>query len=285
MDVYRDPLDNRQDGDSDDGMIGAAVVQDAPKEKGFVGKASFVEVGSEAGNNPSSSPPPRRRERRDSPDVTDHSPPRRARHDSPSPSPPPRRARHDSPEDQSPPRRARHDSPEDQSPPRRARHDSPEDQSPPRRARHDSPEDQSPPRRARCESPAGDQSPPRRRRQRNNSPDDQSPPRQKRKVSGSGVPSGENFAGGLQSAAEVAAANRLKKARIKEQFARTAPGKSGQFAETVHRDKDGKKLDTALERIRMRREEAKKEEAAEKAAKWGKGTNCYPTGTFLYRGR
>jgi len=85
------------------------------------------------------------------------------------------------------------------------------------------------------------------------------------------VPSGENFAGGLQSAAEVAAANRLKKARIKEQFARTAPGKSGQFAETVHRDKDGKKLDTALERIRMRREEAKKEEAAEKAAKWGKG--------------
>ena len=63
----------------------------------------------------------------------------------------------------------------------------------------------------------------------------------------------------------------MKKAQIRKQFAQKAPGESGQFAETVHRDKDGKKLDTAVERIRLRREEAKKLEAAEKAAKWGKG--------------
>ncbi|XP_023371817.1 BUD13 homolog isoform X2 [Otolemur garnettii] len=125
-------------------------------------------------------PSPPRRARHDTPDP---SPPRRVRHDTPDP-PSPRRARHDTP-DPSPPRRARHDTP-DPSPPRRARHDTP-DPSPPRRARHDTP-DPSPPRRVRHDTP--DPSPPRRvrhdtldlsprRRVRHDTPDP-SPPRRAR---------------------------------------------------------------------------------------------------------
>ncbi|XP_053449525.1 BUD13 homolog isoform X2 [Nycticebus coucang] len=129
-------------------------------------------------------------------DTPDPSPPRRARHDTPDPSPP-RRARHDTP-DPSPSRRARHDTP-DPSPPRRARHDT-TDSSPHRRARHDT-TDPSPPRRARHDTTDSsphrrachdttDPSPPRRarhdtlypsppRRARHDTPDP-SPPRRAR---------------------------------------------------------------------------------------------------------
>ncbi|XP_065425141.1 BUD13 homolog isoform X4 [Chrysemys picta bellii] len=132
-------------------------------------------------DSPEISPP--RRQRHDSSDESlsrnqrrdspDLSPPRRGRRDSPDLSPP-RRGRRDSP-DLSPPRRGRRDSP-DLSPPRRGRRDSP-DLSPPRRGRRDSP-DLSPPRRGRRDSP--DLSPPRRGRR--DSPD-LSPPRRGRRDS------------------------------------------------------------------------------------------------------
>ncbi len=96
--------------------------------------------------------------------ATDASPPRRTRHDTPSPprrqneatSSPPRRKRHDTP---SPPR---HQSEATSSPPRRKRHDSPSS-SPPRRMRHDTPSPTSSPPRKRALSPTS-ASPPRKRR-------------------------------------------------------------------------------------------------------------------------
>ena len=199
-----------------------------------------------------------------------------------------RDARSVSPGDQSPPRRTRHDSSSDQSPPRnrpatnqqrKTRHDSVDllpqnrrnnrlpslDQSPTRRYRHDSP-DLSPPRRTRG-SPPG-QSPPRRRSGKRsfkdgNISDDQSPPRRKQKNS-------ERKAG-LHSAAELREENEKTRQRENEMFARMHANTTGRGAETVHRDKTGRKRDFKVEEAKKKVEERKKQEENEKFMEWGKG--------------
>ncbi|KAJ1622115.1 Pre-mRNA-splicing factor of RES complex-domain-containing protein [Pavlovales sp. CCMP2436] len=220
----------------------------------------------------------------------DRSPPRRGRHDSPDPSPL-RRARHDSP-DPSPPRRARNDSP-DPSPPRRARHDSP-DPSPPRRARNDSPDpspprrndspDPSPPRRARNDSP--DPSPPRRaRHERSTSPAgrDASPPRRppppppnsrppaapsEREPPGP-TPARTFSAPGLHTnvQSEVAAIQAERDAALRATDATTL----GAGAETVYRDKHGRKLDYLTEVVKGQ------DGSAAAAGAGGKGASNAPS--------
>ncbi|BFI39997.1 pre-mRNA-splicing factor CWC26 [Marchantia polymorpha subsp. ruderalis] len=209
--------------------------------------------------------PPRRRN--GSPDISpprrrkdaDSSPPRR-RNDSPEMSP---RRRKDV--DLSPPRR-RNDSP-DTSPPRRTRKDT--DLSPPRR-RNGSP-DISPPRRRKDT----DLSPPRRNPTRNDSPD-LSPPRKKVSRFGEAM-EGKNTkkprmadgsVGGLKTEKEVVEEIQRKKAMEKKALADLDPSESGRGAETVYRDKRGRRLEGLEELLRQQKGEAK---PVEQPLEWGKG--------------
>ncbi len=54
-------------------------------------------------------------------------------------------------------------------------------------------------------------------------------------------------------------------------FARMGEENLGVNAETVHRDKAGKRMDPKLEKILRREREQKEAEELEKQAKWGKG--------------
>ncbi|XP_070548081.1 BUD13 homolog [Ptychodera flava] len=254
----------------------------------------------------SDSPSPRRRHDSDS----DQSPVRkghRQRHDSDDDMSPPRRTRHDSDSDLSPPRgrsdkkKSRHDSSDsDLSPPRaktsqskssarRQRHDSDSDSdpdlSPPRThsgsRQYDS--DQSPPRRSRQKSDHksrnsdSDQSPPRkgkrRRKGRHDSDSDQSPPR-KHSLGGDSKKPTKTLSGtkaGLSDAATLRRENEERRIREKEMFAKMSRDVSGQDAETVYRDKGGRKRNLKLEKIKEREEEAKKAEEVEKYMEWGRG--------------
>nr|KAF6342552.1 BUD13-like protein [Pipistrellus kuhlii] len=248
-------------------------------------------------DSPDPSPP--RRVRHDSPDP---SPPRRVRHDSPDPSPP-RRVRHDSP-DPSPPRRVRHDSP-DPSPPRRVRHDSP-DPSPPRRVRHDSPDpsllrkhyrpsgdsrkasdsDLSPPRKKPSSRPQGsdsDLSPPRNRPRHHSSDSDLSPPRRKRRAKSSdsdlspprrAQPLGKKAAhmySGAKTGLVLTDIQREQQELQERDQGTMALEAEFQYAETVFRDKSGRKRNLKLERLEQRRRLEKNSERDELYAKWGKG--------------
>jgi len=213
-------------------------------------------------SEPSTAPSHRRR---DSPTT---SPPRR-RHDSPTTSPP--RRRRDS-TTTSPPRR-RHDSPTN-SPPRR-RHDSPTT-SPPRR-RHDSPTT-SPPRR-RHDSPS-----PSAGRGRQDSPKVSEPPTKRPKASGGGeTPEASKLAGdshrpanelssgisaGLHTATQLGAEARRAKRERDDRWNKTDPRTLGQGAETVYRDRKGRKLEMLNEMLRTDRRETNEEEAQ---MEWGVG--------------
>ncbi|XP_014740228.1 PREDICTED: BUD13 homolog [Sturnus vulgaris] len=240
-------------------------------------------------------PSPPRRRRHDTPDL---SPPRRRqRHDTPDPSPP-RRQRHDTP-DPSPPRRQRHDTP-DPSPPRRQRHDTP-DPSPPRRQRHDTP-DLSPPRRQRHGTP--DLSPP-RRRQRHDTPDPSPPRRQCQDLSPQrekpGSPSGKKsqrkgrtspaqkeqhrsrsppgspkkattmssgVRAGLVSADVL---QREKKELRKHERSTKHLEEESRNAQTVFRDKSGRKRNLAQEQLEQKLKAEAEAKREEQYAKWGKG--------------
>ncbi|XP_054611301.1 BUD13 homolog [Dunckerocampus dactyliophorus] len=253
-------------------------------------------------DSPDMSPP--RKKRNDSPDI---SPPRKKRHDSPDMSPP-RKKRHDSP-DISPPRKKRHDSP-DISPPRKKRHDLP-DFSPPRRhagksgkmqskdsspvsrkhtsatshsrslVRHHSPGSKKPPGRRDSDS---DQSPPRRRTQKGRASDsDQSPPRQRAhggKASDDdlspprrpGQAEGSRMLSGGK--AGLISSDVLRKEKEEE---RRRDGNNQELenvsrhAQTVFRDKSGKKRDLESEREEQKRKAGEKAAKDEKYAQWGKG--------------
>ncbi|KAL7389310.1 hypothetical protein ABVT39_001584 [Epinephelus coioides] len=258
-------------------------------------------------DSPDSSPP--RRGRHDSPDISpprrgrhdspDISPPRRSRHDSPDISPP-RRGRHDSP-DMSPPRQRSGKSgkaqSKDLSPGRRKpssslsnkkrspdsrrsppakkaqnRHDSDSDQSPPRKKaqrREASDSDQSPPRRsskARRGSDS-DQSPPRRRpRSGNDSDEDLSPPRRPGQSQGPRMLSGGKA--GLVSADVL----RKEQADNRRREKNNKPLEDeSRNAETVFRDKSGKRRDLDTEREEKKRKAGEKAAKDEKYAQWGRG--------------
>ncbi|XP_006833911.1 PREDICTED: BUD13 homolog [Chrysochloris asiatica] len=245
---------------------------------------------------------PPRMARHDSPDA---SPPRRVRHDSPDASPL-RRVRHDSP-DASPPRRVCHDSP-DSSPPRRVRHDS-SDASPPRRARHDSPDlspprkyhhtssgdgqqasdsDLSPPRHQRKQSPGpqdsgSDLSPPRNRPRHQSSDSDLSPPRRRQRTKSSDSDLSpprrsqppEKKATHMFSGAKtglVLTDIQREQQELKKRDQQTMEFEAEfQYAETVFRDKSGRKRNLKLERLEQKRKAEKETERNELYAQWGKG--------------
>ncbi|KAK3555269.1 hypothetical protein QTP86_014875 [Hemibagrus guttatus] len=239
---------------------------------------------------------PKRKSRHESPDV---SPKRKSRHDSPDLSPK-RKSRHDSP-DLSPKRKSRHDSP-DLSPPRHRadtkprqtqKHyhkDSPQrakpksssagrvpdsDLSPARRrpnTRQDSDSDLSPPRK-RAQGGRGsdsDLSPPRKRPQdKSGSDSDLSPPRRARAPDAQMGP--QMLSGG---AAGLVSSETLRKEqeeiRKREKLNRPLEEES-RHAETVFRDKTGKKRDLESERAEQSRKAREKAEKDEKYAQWGKG--------------
>ncbi|XP_029030095.1 BUD13 homolog isoform X2 [Betta splendens] len=246
-------------------------------------------------DSPDISPP--RRGRHDSPDI---SPPKRGRHDSPDISPP-RRGRHDSP-DLSPPRQykgksgkvlskdssptaqrkpsssstyKKHSSDSRQSPvTKRAqnRHDSDSDQSPPRKKTlkgNASDSDQSPPRRHSNmrRGSDSDQSPPRRRPQnRKDSDEDLSPPRrpglsqEQRMLSGGKA--------GLVSVDVLRQEQEQNRRREKQN--RPLEDESHN-AQTVFRDKSGKRRDLDMEREEQKKKAGEKAAKDEKYAQWGKG--------------
>ena len=256
---------------------------------------------------PDTNPPRKSRwDRRTSPHSDDISPPRKpGRHDSPD-ADPPRRSRWDRSPDLSPPRkqtganaryagsrpvrsRRRHGSSPDISPPRRDRVDSSPlrrtrqqpspDLSPPlkrSRRRHDSLDDEtlSPPRKGRRDSP--DISPPRKGRHNHTSTlADLSPPRRRAKVkpveSEGGVRMASGVKAGLQNAQVLKQENSLARER-QEQFYQTLDsGVSGKHAETVYRDKAGKRIDPKLEKVKKREEERKKMEEDAMFMEWGRG--------------
>ncbi|XP_040487136.1 BUD13 homolog isoform X2 [Ursus maritimus] len=252
-------------------------------------------------DTPDSSPP--RRVRHDTPDS---SPPRRVRHDTPDSSPP-RRVRHDTP-DSSPPRRARHAS-LDPSPPRKPHHHSSgsspshrrfhtsssprrhqshvldsssypsdsrkasdSDLSPPRHKQSsghkDSDSDLSPPRnRPTHRSSDSDLSPPRRKQRAKSSDSDLSPPRRSQSL---GKKAAHMYSGaktGLVLTDIQREQQELKK-RDQETLAFEA---EFQYAETVFRDKSGRKRNLKLERLEQRRKAEKDSERDELYAQWGKG--------------
>ncbi|XP_063273745.1 BUD13 homolog isoform X2 [Prinia subflava] len=236
--------------------------------------------------------PPRRRQRHDTPDPSpprrqrhdtpDLSPPRRQRHDTPDPSPPRRRQRHDTPDPSPPRRRQRHDTP-DLSPPRRQRHDTP-DLSPPWRQRHDTP-DLSPPRRQRQDlspqrekprSPSGKRS--RTKGQTSPAQKDQhrsrSPP--ERSLHGRDTKGSPKKANTMASGARAGLVSADVLQREKQELRK--PDRSTKHleeesrnAQTVFRDKSGRKRNLAQEQLEQRQKAEAEAKREEQYAKWGKG--------------
>ncbi|XP_060910852.1 BUD13 homolog [Labrus mixtus] len=251
---------------------------------------------------------PSSRSRHDSPEISPRrgghdSPVRKTRHDSPDTSPA-RRGRHDSP-DISPPRRSRHDSPDlspqrqqsgksgkvqskDLSPSRKKRspdprrpklskkatkrHDSDSDQSPPRKRPlkgQASDSDQSPPRR-RTKTRAGsdsDQSPPRRRPQSAKDSDgDLSPPRQPVQSHGPRM-----LSGGKSGLVSVDVLRKEQEENRRRERHNQPLEDESRNAQTVFRDKSGKRRDLDTEREEQKKKAGEKAAKDEKYAQWGKG--------------
>uniref|UniRef100_A0A8C3MUF1 BUD13 homolog n=1 Tax=Geospiza parvula TaxID=87175 RepID=A0A8C3MUF1_GEOPR len=236
-------------------------------------------------DTPDLSPP--RRQRHDTPDL---SPPRRQRHDTPDLSPP-RRQRHDP---SSPPPRQRHDTP-DLSPPRRQRHDTP-DLSPPRRQRHDTP-DLSPPRRQHQDlsprrekpgrpssdlsppgavsrphsdlSPPGRASPTQRDQQRSRSPPEHSP--RHRDAKGSPKKASTMSSGAKAGLVSADVLQREKQELRKHERNTKHLEEESRNAQTVFRDKSGRKRNLAQEQLEQRLKAEAEAKREEQYAKWGKG--------------
>ena len=76
---------------------------------------------------------------------------------------------------------------------------------------------------------------------------------------------------GLQDAEVLRQENAAAREREAEMFRRMDPSESGRGAETVYRDKEGKRVNLKLERLKKMQEENKKMEEEEKFMEWGKG--------------
>ncbi|XP_035482745.1 BUD13 homolog isoform X1 [Scophthalmus maximus] len=245
-------------------------------------------------DSPDPSPP--RRGRHDSPDT---SPPRKSRHDSPDTSLP-RRDRHDSPDlsprqqhsgktgkvqskDASPMRRkptssssGRKRSPDPHRSPTATRtqnrHDSEGDQSPPRKKPQKggaSDSDQSPPRR-RSKTRQGsdsDQSPPRKRPQRGkDSDEDLSPPRRPAQSQ-----SERMLSGGKAGLVCVDVLRKEQEENRRRDRNNQPLEDESRNAQTVFRDKSGKRRDLDSEREEQKKKAGEKAAKDEKYAQWGRG--------------
>ena len=76
---------------------------------------------------------------------------------------------------------------------------------------------------------------------------------------------------GLQDAEVLRQENAAARARQEELFHNMDPSESGRGAETVYRDKEGRRINLKLERLKKMQEENKKMEEEEKFMEWGKG--------------
>ncbi|XP_031728387.1 BUD13 homolog [Anarrhichthys ocellatus] len=214
------------------------------------------------------------RSRHDSPDT---SPPRRSRHDSPGVSPP-RSGKSKDEKDLSPTRRQpiKNRSPNSQRSPlaksAQNRHDSDVDQSPPRKKPikgEASDSDQSPPRRQSKtkQGSDSDQSPPRRRPRNEKNPDeDLSPPRRPGQSQGSRM-----LSGGKAGLVSVDILRREKEENRRRERYNQPLEDASRNAQTVFRDKSGKKRDLETEREEKKRKAGEKAAKDEKYAQWGKG--------------
>ncbi|XP_069732670.1 BUD13 homolog isoform X2 [Phaenicophaeus curvirostris] len=242
-------------------------------------------------------PSPPRRQRHDTPEP---SPPRRQRHDTPEPSPP-RRQRHDTP-DLSPPRWRRCDSPDassalgkkickapeksqswgaqgEQSRLRpgvsaksssRLKRQATPDLSPPRKKRYNSDSDSSPPWRKRAGSPSLKKQSRTKGGSQNTSDADLSPPRnreargspKKANVMFSGVKAGLVSADVLRREQQELRRNERNTKHLEEE---------SRHAETVYRDKSGRKRDLMQEWLEQRQKAEAESKRDAQYAKWGKG--------------
>lgn len=75
----------------------------------------------------------------------------------------------------------------------------------------------------------------------------------------------------MHSGAELRRENQVTKRRETEMFSRMSSSATGEGAETVHRDKEGRKRDLTVEKAKKKEEERKKLEEDEKFMEWGKG--------------
>ncbi|XP_036049945.1 BUD13 homolog [Onychomys torridus] len=145
------------------------------------------------------------------------------------------------------------------------------DLSPPRQkqnSRHqDSDSDLSPPRnRQRRQCSDSDLSPPRRRQRTKSSDSDLSPPRRSPRP---GKKTAHMYSGAKTGL--VTDVQREQQELRKQDQDTTALGAQFEFAETVFRDKSGRKRDLKLERLERRRKAEKNSARDELYAQWGKG--------------
>lgn len=137
------------------------------------------------------------------------------------------------------------------------------------RRRHDS--DDSPPRRLRRDEP--DEEPLRRVRVKVEK--SESGGEARHNATGSkiaGITEGRiGTKSGLQTAAVLREENRLTREKEKEVFEKMDGEMSGRGAETVFRDKQGRRIDPKLEKIKQRQAEEEQAREQEKYKKWGSG--------------
>jgi pre-mRNA-splicing factor CWC26 len=76
---------------------------------------------------------------------------------------------------------------------------------------------------------------------------------------------------GLQTGQQVSESIRRRKEAEEAQLKKMDASMTGRYAETVHRDKQGRKMDVAAERARLSEEKRKKEADEEARMEWGKG--------------
>lgn len=220
----------------------------------------------------------------------DLSPPRKRRIDSDDDLSLPRKGRIDSDDDLSPPRQGRVDSKDDLSPPRKARIDSDDDISPPGGGREQSDKDLSPPRRGRIDS---DEDEPhdsglRGRKSTNahslltertvaqcggqpalgmpHAPKAESALRDSKQT----VQTSEGHVAGLIKGSDFREAE--AKLRAKRAAAQAAEATKQPAAETVYRDRRGRKLDMLNEFMRIEAEREGKRREAREEFEWGRGT-------------
>ena len=75
----------------------------------------------------------------------------------------------------------------------------------------------------------------------------------------------------MHSGAELRRENQLTKRRETEMFLRMSSSATGKGAETVHRDREGRRRDLTVEKEKRKEDERKKLEEDEKFMEWGKG--------------
>ncbi|KAJ3049604.1 bud site selection protein [Rhizophlyctis rosea] len=140
---------------------------------------------------------------------------------------------------------------------------------PPATSRRATPSPTPPPRSRRRTPSASTSPPPKRRRISSRSP---SPGRsQTQRSADPTVRLSDGRAAGLQTGSAIRADALRREADQQALFASLDPSKSGRDAQTVYRDKSGRKVDLAAQKAELAAQRRKREEEEEKQMEWGKG--------------